>query len=212
MFIRGNLKNHLVLLSKTADSICDGDLVDKQIRSRQTWSLLPTQVTIPAIVFSVLTNKSSVNSFECCSSTKIIKPTNGHFQNVIFEAEKMNKVLLQHWFLTYYKTCSHSSNIFAKAFHISVYYFQAIYASVLPGELMRGYMSQFPTFPSWLGKFSSAGKHSRILQELASHMSLKWENTLFSPAPFLHVWSMKSLNLIFAFLKAYLFLILQDVK
>ncbi|XP_043099548.1 replication factor C subunit 1 isoform X2 [Puntigrus tetrazona] len=88
----GNLKNHLVLLSKTADSICDGDLVDKQIRSRQTWSLLPTQ---------------------------------------------------------------------------------AIYASVLPGELMRGYMSQFPTFPSWLGKFSSAGKHSRIIQELASHMSLK---------------------------------------
>uniref|UniRef100_A0A8C1FNL6 Replication factor C subunit 1 n=1 Tax=Cyprinus carpio carpio TaxID=630221 RepID=A0A8C1FNL6_CYPCA len=88
----GNLKNHLVLLSKTADSICDGDLVDKQIRSRQAWSLLPTQ---------------------------------------------------------------------------------AIYASVLPGELMRGYMSQFPTFPSWLGKFSSAGKHSRIVQELASHMSLK---------------------------------------
>uniref|UniRef100_A0A8C2FY42 Replication factor C subunit 1 n=1 Tax=Cyprinus carpio TaxID=7962 RepID=A0A8C2FY42_CYPCA len=88
----GNLKNHLVLLSKTADSICDGDLVDKQIRSRQAWSLLPTQ---------------------------------------------------------------------------------AIYASVLPGELMRGYMSQFPTFPSWLGKFSSTGKHSRIIQELASHMSLK---------------------------------------
>ncbi|KAI5088040.1 replication factor C subunit 1 [Silurus meridionalis] len=88
----GNMKNHLVLLSKTADSICDGDLVDRQIRSRQTWSLLPTQ---------------------------------------------------------------------------------AIYASVLPGELMRGYMSQFPTFPSWLGKFSSTGKHSRIVQELSSHMSLK---------------------------------------
>lgn len=88
----GNLKNHLVLLSKTADSICDGDLVDKQIRSKQTWSLLPTQ---------------------------------------------------------------------------------AIYASVLPGELMRGYMSQFPNFPSWLGKFSSSGKHNRIIQELASHMSLK---------------------------------------
>ncbi|KAM9450140.1 replication factor C subunit 1 [Clarias gariepinus] len=88
----GNLKNHLVLLSKTADSICDGDLVDRQIRSRQTWSLLPTQ---------------------------------------------------------------------------------AIYASVLPGELMRGYMSHFPTFPSWLGKFSSTGKHSRIVQELSSHMSLK---------------------------------------
>uniref|UniRef100_A0A672NX81 Replication factor C subunit 1 n=1 Tax=Sinocyclocheilus grahami TaxID=75366 RepID=A0A672NX81_SINGR len=83
---------HNVQIKKKTDSICDGDLVDKRIRSRQAWSLLPTQ---------------------------------------------------------------------------------AIYASVLPGELMRGYMSQFPTFPSWLGKFSSAGKHSRIIQELASHMSLK---------------------------------------
>lgn len=51
--------------------------------------------------------------------------------------------------------------------------FQAIYASVLPGELMRGYMSQFPVFPSWLGKFSSTGKHDRIIQELAMHMSLR---------------------------------------
>ncbi|KAM7419203.1 hypothetical protein PAMA_016359 [Pampus argenteus] len=88
----GDLKSHLVLLSKTADSICDGDLVDRRIRSGQNWSLLPTQ---------------------------------------------------------------------------------AMYASVLPGELMRGYMSQFPTFPSWLGKNSSTGKHSRIVQDLASHMSLK---------------------------------------
>uniref|UniRef100_A0A671TH35 Replication factor C subunit 1 n=1 Tax=Sparus aurata TaxID=8175 RepID=A0A671TH35_SPAAU len=88
----GDLKSHLVLLSKTADSISDGDLVDRQIRSRQNWSLLPTQ---------------------------------------------------------------------------------AIYASVLPGELMRGYMSHFPTFPSWLGKYSSTTKHSRIVQELASHMGLK---------------------------------------
>ncbi|KAF0037435.1 hypothetical protein F2P81_010309 [Scophthalmus maximus] len=70
----GDLKSHLVLLSKTADSISDGDLVDRQIRSRQNWSLLPTQ---------------------------------------------------------------------------------------------------FPTFPSWLGKNSSTSKHSRIVQELASHMSLK---------------------------------------
>ncbi|XP_054634941.1 replication factor C subunit 1 isoform X2 [Dunckerocampus dactyliophorus] len=89
---RGDAKAHLVLLSKTADSISDGDLVDRRIRSGQNWSLLPTQ---------------------------------------------------------------------------------AIYASVIPGELMRGYMSHFPTFPSWLGKNSSAGKHSRIVQELASHMALK---------------------------------------
>ncbi|XP_067844796.1 replication factor C subunit 1 isoform X2 [Heptranchias perlo] len=87
-----NLRKHLMLLSKTAESICDGDLVDKQIRSLQTWNLLPTQ---------------------------------------------------------------------------------AIYASVIPGELMRGYMSQFPSFPSWLGKFSSTGKHDRIMQELTRHMCLR---------------------------------------
>ncbi|XP_032418854.1 replication factor C subunit 1 isoform X2 [Xiphophorus hellerii] len=89
---RGDMKSHLVLLSKTADSIADGDLVDRRIRSSQNWSLLPTQ---------------------------------------------------------------------------------AIFASVLPGELMRGYMSQFPVFPSWLGKHSSTNKHSRIVQELTAHMSLK---------------------------------------
>lgn len=50
---------------------------------------------------------------------------------------------------------------------------QAIYASVLPGELMRGYMSHFPSFPSWLGKNSSTGKHSRVVQELTSHMGLR---------------------------------------
>ncbi|XP_047272010.1 replication factor C subunit 1 isoform X2 [Homo sapiens] len=88
----GDMKKHLMLLSRAADSICDGDLVDSQIRSKQNWSLLPAQ---------------------------------------------------------------------------------AIYASVLPGELMRGYMTQFPTFPSWLGKHSSTGKHDRIVQDLALHMSLR---------------------------------------
>nr|XP_042141348.1 replication factor C subunit 1 [Peromyscus maniculatus bairdii] len=88
----GDMKKHLMLISRAADSICDGDLVDSQIRSKQNWSLLPTQ---------------------------------------------------------------------------------AIYASVLPGELMRGYMTQFPSFPSWLGKYSSTGKHDRIVQDLALHMSLR---------------------------------------
>lgn len=88
----GDMKKHLMLLSRAADSICDGDLVDNQIRSKQNWSLLPTQ---------------------------------------------------------------------------------AIYASVLPGELMRGYMTQFPSFPSWLGKHSSTGKHDRIVQDLSLHMSLR---------------------------------------
>lgn len=88
----GDMKKHLMLLSRAADSICDGDLVDSQIRSKQNWTLLPTQ---------------------------------------------------------------------------------AIYASVLPGELMRGYMTQFPTFPSWLGKHSSTGKYDRVVQDLALHMSLR---------------------------------------
>ncbi|XP_048219930.1 replication factor C subunit 1 isoform X2 [Perognathus longimembris pacificus] len=88
----GDMKKHLMLLSRAADSICDGDLVDSQIRSKQNWSLLPTQ---------------------------------------------------------------------------------AIYASVLPGELMRGYMSQFPSFPSWLGKHSTTGRHDRLVQDLALHMSLR---------------------------------------
>ncbi|KAM6150982.1 replication factor C subunit 1 isoform 1-T1 [Erethizon dorsatum] len=88
----GDMKKHLMLLSRAADSICDGDLVDSQIRSKQNWSLLPTQ---------------------------------------------------------------------------------AIYASVLPGELMRGYMTQFPTFPSWLGRHSSTGRHDRLVQDLALHMSLR---------------------------------------
>ncbi|GAB5570879.1 replication factor C subunit 1 [Prionailurus iriomotensis] len=39
----GDMKKHLMLLSRAADSICDGDLVDRQIRSKQNWSLLPTQ-------------------------------------------------------------------------------------------------------------------------------------------------------------------------
>ncbi|XP_006873294.1 PREDICTED: replication factor C subunit 1 [Chrysochloris asiatica] len=88
----GDMKKHLMLLSRAADSICDGDLVDSQIRSKQNWSLLPTQ---------------------------------------------------------------------------------AIYASVLPGELMRGYMTQFPTFPSWLGKHSSMGRYDRVVQDLALHMNLR---------------------------------------
>ncbi|CAH1248246.1 RFC1 [Branchiostoma lanceolatum] len=89
---RGNVKKHLSLLSQTADSICDGDLVDKLIRSRQSWGLLPTQ---------------------------------------------------------------------------------AIYASVLPGEYMRGHMSGMINFPGWLGQFSKQNKLKRILQELHTHMHLR---------------------------------------
>lgn len=115
-----------MLLSKTADSISDGDLVDRQIRSRQNWSLLPTQVYNILIIVNTL----------------------------VLYHKPIYKLL-----------CSLYRSVCVRL--------QAIYASVLPGELMRGYMSHFPTFPSWLGKNSSTTKHSRIVQELASHMGLK---------------------------------------
>lgn len=44
MHCRGDKKKHLTLLSEAADSICIGDIIDKQIRNGNNWSLLPTQV------------------------------------------------------------------------------------------------------------------------------------------------------------------------
>ena len=43
---RGNPKKTLSLLSKAADSICDGDLVEKLIRQGGNWSMLPMQVCV----------------------------------------------------------------------------------------------------------------------------------------------------------------------
>jgi len=87
---QGDRKQHLRCLSKAADSIAEGDLVDRKIRSEQAWSLLPLQ---------------------------------------------------------------------------------AIYSSVIPGEMMRGSMGHMVNFPAWLGKNSSRNKTDRILQELRTHMS-----------------------------------------
>jgi len=51
-------------------------------------------------------------------------------------------------------------------------HWQAFFSSVIPGELMRGYMAQFPSFPSWLGRRSAAGRQERLLQELTMHTCL----------------------------------------
>lgn len=88
---KGNVGRHLSLLARAADSLCDGDRVDRSIRERQSWNLLPSA---------------------------------------------------------------------------------AMYASVIPGEYMRGSLPQMVSFPSWLGKNSTTGKTDRILQELRTHMSL----------------------------------------
>merc|ERR1719436_1279942 len=84
-------KKTMVLVSKAADSFCDGDLVEKVIRSNNSWSLLPTE---------------------------------------------------------------------------------AMFASVIPGEYMSGFVSGQIQFPSWLGKNSKRSKMDRITQELQIHTRL----------------------------------------
>ncbi|XP_064460970.1 replication factor C subunit 1-like isoform X2 [Ornithodoros turicata] len=86
---KGDIKKHLRLLSETSNSICEGDLIEKQIRSSGTWGLLPMQ---------------------------------------------------------------------------------AIFSSVIPGELMRGHLREMINFPAWFGKNSSTGKRQRLLQDLHMHM------------------------------------------
>ncbi|XP_057372530.1 replication factor C subunit 1-like [Daphnia carinata] len=50
---------------------------------------------------------------------------------------------------------------------------EAVFASVVPGQLMEGYVGSKIEFPSWLGKNSRQNKMDRLLQELQSHMRLR---------------------------------------
>ena len=50
---------------------------------------------------------------------------------------------------------------------------EAIFASVVPGQLMEGYLNGQIQFPSWLGKNSRQNKMDRLLQELQLHTRLK---------------------------------------
>ncbi|XP_041360939.1 replication factor C subunit 1-like isoform X2 [Gigantopelta aegis] len=47
---RGNTSKHLSLLARTAESICDGDLADRLIRSASNWNLLPTQAMFASVI------------------------------------------------------------------------------------------------------------------------------------------------------------------
>lgn len=47
---KGSKLQHLKLLSEAADSIRDGDTVDKVIRSSNNWSLLPTQAIFSSVI------------------------------------------------------------------------------------------------------------------------------------------------------------------
>lgn len=87
-----NKQKKMEMFAKVADSISRGDLVDKIIRSRNAWSLLPVQ---------------------------------------------------------------------------------AIFSSLVPGDVLEGHMGGAITFPSWLGKNSRQGKLDRLLQELQVHTRLR---------------------------------------
>lgn len=50
---------------------------------------------------------------------------------------------------------------------------EAIFASVVPGQLLEGHVGGQIQFPSWLGKNSKQKKIDRLLQELQLHMRLK---------------------------------------
>jgi len=63
---------------------------------------------------------------------------------------------------------------------LSAFCFQAVFASVLPGEIMRGSIGQMIQFPSWLGKNSTAAKNDRLSQELCQHMRLQYVITHLS--------------------------------
>ncbi|UYV61451.1 RFC1 [Cordylochernes scorpioides] len=89
---RGDKLAHLRLLSEVADSLTDGDLVERQIRSQNSWSLLPVQ---------------------------------------------------------------------------------AVYSSVVPGELLRGHLGGQISFPTWLGRNSAHGKNRRLAQQLQLHTRLR---------------------------------------
>ncbi|PNF30645.1 Replication factor C subunit 1 [Cryptotermes secundus] len=88
---RNNRKRHLELVAQTAESLSSGDMVEKTIRSKSAWSLLPAQ---------------------------------------------------------------------------------AIFSSVLPGDLLEGHFTCQINFPAWLGKNSRRSKFQRLLQELHGHMRL----------------------------------------
>lgn len=49
---------------------------------------------------------------------------------------------------------------------------QAIFASLIPGDYMRGYMSGMINFPQWLGKNSTYNKNKRLIAQLTTHMRL----------------------------------------
>ncbi|RZF43766.1 hypothetical protein LSTR_LSTR009189 [Laodelphax striatellus] len=87
-----NKKEKMEAFAKAAESLCNGDLVDKTIRSRNAWSLLPVQ---------------------------------------------------------------------------------AVFSSVVPGDVLKGHMGGQINFPAWLGKNSSKNKMDRLQQELLVHTRLR---------------------------------------
>ena len=52
---------------------------------------------------------------------------------------------------------------------------QAVYNTLIPGELLSGHLTGRVEFPQWLGKNSSRNKTVRQVQDVQAHMRLRWE-------------------------------------
>jgi hypothetical protein len=46
LIYRNNRNRHLELVAQTAESLSSGDIIEKTIRSKNSWSLLPVQVSV----------------------------------------------------------------------------------------------------------------------------------------------------------------------
>lgn len=52
---------------------------------------------------------------------------------------------------------------------------QGVYSSVLPGYYMQGGFNKPIAFPKWLGSTSKRNKRKRLLGEIESHMSTRYD-------------------------------------
>ncbi len=74
---RGNSCEVMKCIAKAADSICDGELVEKQIRASSRWELLPLQVE-----WCVDIHKSSCTHTHSHSHTPTHLPTHSHLHTL----------------------------------------------------------------------------------------------------------------------------------
>ena len=176
------MKQTLRLLAETADSVSDGDIVERMIRSASQWGLLPVQVgglcsfsssslCVCVCVCVWVWGCASFLFFFChcqcvCECMYIfaqfILLTHAHRTLLLYNCNVSNSTPLN----VFQSSKNFNLTLPSPSLH------QAIFSSVLPGQLMRGGMGR-PEFPRWLGNHSARGKNDRLLQELQRHTRLR---------------------------------------